>query len=48
MNTRMYRSEENTYLQWFPLKSLKEAEMFFPEKYTEAYKLDKGYKYAIF
>ncbi|WP_436513250.1 GNAT family N-acetyltransferase [Clostridium thermobutyricum] len=44
----IYKDEEvNTYLPWFPLKSLKEAENFFYERYTKAYELDKGYKYAI-
>jgi ribosomal-protein-alanine N-acetyltransferase len=44
----IYKDEEvNIYLPWFPLKSLKEAEMFFYEKYAKAYKLDNGYRYAI-
>lgn len=44
----IYKDEEvNTYLPWFSLKSLKEAEIFFHEKYLETYKLDKGYRYAI-
>ncbi len=44
----IYKDKEvNTYLPWFPLKSLKEAENFFYERYTKAYELDKGYKYAI-
>ncbi|OPX49122.1 GNAT family N-acetyltransferase [Clostridium thermobutyricum] len=44
----IYKDEEvNTYLPWFPLKSLKEAENFFYERYTKAYELDKGYRYAI-
>lgn len=38
----IYKDEEvNVYLPWFPLKSLKEAEIFFHDKY------DKGYRYAI-
>lgn len=44
----IYKDEEvNTYLPWFPLKSLKEAENFFYERYAKAYELDKGYRYAI-
>ncbi|WP_288480299.1 GNAT family N-acetyltransferase [uncultured Clostridium sp.] len=44
----IYKDEEvNTYLPWFPLKSLKEAENFFYERYSKAYELDKGYRYAI-
>ncbi|MCY9549101.1 GNAT family N-acetyltransferase [Lysinibacillus xylanilyticus] len=44
----IYKDEEvNTYLPWFPLKSLEEAENFFKDKYIEAYKQSKGYKYAI-
>jgi len=44
----IYKDEEvNTFLPWFPLKSLEEAEMFFKDKYIEAYKQSKGYKYAI-
>ena len=44
----IYKDKEvNTYLPWFPLKSLKEAENFFYERYTKAYELDKGYRYAI-
>lgn len=44
----IYRDEDvNTYLPWFPLKSLAEAKTFFEEKYAEAYKQPVGYKYAI-
>ena len=44
----IYKDEEvNSYLPWFPLKSLKRTEMFFYEKYAKAYKLDNGYRYAI-
>ncbi|MFJ7887367.1 GNAT family N-acetyltransferase [Lysinibacillus xylanilyticus] len=44
----IYKDEEvNTYLPWSPLKSLEEAENFFKDKYIEAYKQSKGYKYAI-
>lgn len=44
----IYKDEEvNTYLPWFPLKSLEEAEMFYKDKYEKAYQLDNGYRYAI-
>ncbi len=44
----IYKDEEvNTYLPWFPLKSIKEAETFFKERYAEAYQQPKGYGYAI-
>ncbi len=39
--------EVNTYLPWFPLKTLEEAEKFFKDNYTEVYKQPNGYKYAI-
>jgi len=37
----------NTYLPWFPLKSLEEAAKFFEEKYSETYRQKSGYKYAV-
>lgn len=44
----IYRDEEvNTYLPWFPVKSLEEAETFFKDHYAEVYKQPEGYKYAI-
>lgn len=44
----IYKDEEvNTYLPWFPLKSLEEAEMFYKDKYEKVYQLDNGYRYAI-
>lgn len=44
----IYKDEEvNVYLPWFPLKSLKEAEIFFHEKYLKEYEKDSGYRYAI-
>lgn len=40
----IYKDEEvNTYLPWFPLKSLEEAVIFFYEKYSKSYELDKDY-----
>lgn len=44
----IYSDEEiNTYLPWFPLKSLEEAKTFFEERYEEAYRQPLGYRYAI-
>ena len=44
----IYKDEEvNLYIPWFPLKSLKEVETFFYEKYIKEYKKDRGYRYAI-
>lgn len=44
----IYKDEEvNTYLPWFPVKSLEGAETFFKDHYAEAYKQPEGYKYAI-
>lgn len=37
----------NTYLPWFPLKSLEEAQAFFEENYNKVYKQLRGYQYAI-
>lgn len=45
---QMYSDQEvNTYLPWFPLKSLEEASRFFEEKYANIYALPCGYRYAI-
>jgi RimJ/RimL family protein N-acetyltransferase len=35
--------EVNTYLPWFPLKSLEEAKVFFEERYRQP----RGYKCAV-
>lgn len=37
----------NTYLPWFPLKSMEEAETFFEEKYKRVYERPCSYQYAI-
>ncbi|CVI67562.1 hypothetical protein NDGK_00914 [Clostridiales bacterium CHKCI001] len=37
----------NTYLRWFPLKSIAEAKTFFEQKYVKAYKQPHSYQYAI-
>lgn len=39
--------EVNTYLPWFPLKSMEEAKTFFEERYEKVYELPCGYRYAI-
>lgn len=39
--------EANTYLPWFPMENLKEAETLFEEKYQKAYEKTHGYHYAI-
>lgn len=44
----IYSDEDvNTYLPWFPLKSLEEAKTLFQEKYAKAYRQPWGYEYAI-
>ncbi|MFT4005249.1 MAG: GNAT family N-acetyltransferase [Lacrimispora sp.] len=44
----IYGDEDvNTYLPWFPLKSLEETKTFFEKKYAELYRQPRGYKYAV-
>ena len=44
----IYSDEEvNTYLPWFPLKSMAEAKAFFEERYAQVYALPSGYQYAV-
>lgn len=44
----IYSDEEvNTYLPWFPLKSLEEAQTFLEERYIKSYRQSRGYHYAI-
>lgn len=44
----IYRDEEvNTFLPWFPLKSLEEARQLFSERYASQYALPQAYAYAI-
>lgn len=44
----IYRDEEvNTYLPWFPLKSMEEVKTFFEERYLNVYRQPCGYQYAI-
>lgn len=37
----------NSYLPWFPLKSIEETKNFFEERYVRVYKQPEGYSYAI-
>ena len=39
--------EVNTYLPWFPLKSMEEAGAFFEERYAKAYAQPCAYRYAV-
>lgn len=39
--------EVNTYLPWFPLKSMEEARDFYNKRYADAYRKPIGYQYAI-
>jgi len=39
--------EVNTFLPWFPLESLKEAQIFFEERFATVYEKSQGYAYAI-
>ena len=39
--------EVNTYLPWFPLRSLEEAKIFFEERYAQEYSRSTGYRYAV-
>ena len=37
----------NTYLPWFPLKSMEETKTFYEERYAKIYAQPCGYRYAI-
>lgn len=37
----------NTFLPWFPLKSIEEAGTYFERRYAEQYRKPNGYAYAI-
>lgn len=39
--------EVNTYLPWFPLKSMEDARDFYNKRYADAYRQPIGYQYAI-
>lgn len=40
-------TEVNTYLPWFPLKTMEEAKTFYEKNYKDVYNQPVGYKYAI-
>ena len=40
-------TEVNTFLPWFPLKSIEEAAAFYKERFAENYKKACGYHYAV-
>lgn len=39
--------EVNTFLPWFPLESLEEAEVFFQERFESKYRQPCAYHYAV-
>ena len=39
--------EVNTFLPWFPLKTMEEARAFYEERYALAYARPEGYRYAV-
>ncbi len=39
--------EVNTFLPWFPLKSIEEARALFETRYAAAYEKERGYLYAV-
>ena len=39
--------EVNTFLPWFPVKDMEEAEKFYEERYASKYAQPQGYAYAI-
>lgn len=39
--------EVNTYLPWFPLKTIGEATIFLQERFLKTYEKPSGYRYAI-
>lgn len=44
----IYSDEEvNTFLPWFPLKTLEEARTLYKERYADFYEQPTGYRYAI-
>ena len=44
----IFKDEEvNTYLPWFPLKNMEEAQRFFEERYEKAYRQSQAYRYAV-
>lgn len=45
---RIYSDKEvNTYLPWYPINSIEEAEKIYKENYEKIYTNEQGYNYAI-
>lgn len=45
---QIYRDEEvNTFLPWFPLKTMEEARIFYEEHYAKKYRQNCAYGYAV-
>lgn len=45
---QIYRDEEvNTFLPWFPLKTMEEARIFYEEHYAKKYRQNCAYSYAV-
>ncbi len=45
---RIYSDEDvNTYLPWFPLRSMEEAGRFFQKTYADIYTQPRGYRFAV-
>ncbi len=40
-------ADVNTFLPWFPLKSMEEAATFYEERYAKEYAQPTGYRYAV-
>lgn len=44
----IYSDEEvNTFLPWFPLKTMDEAEAFYEQMYADKYRQKDAYAYAV-
>lgn len=44
----LYSDEEvNTFLPWFPLKTMEEAEVFYEKQYVSKYHQESAYNYAV-
>lgn len=45
---KIYSDEEvNTFLPWFPLKTIEDAKTFYVEQFKNKYTQEKGYNYAV-
>ena len=45
---QIYSDEEvNTFLPWFPLKSMEEAKRFYENRYETKYREENAYNYAV-